>query len=121
MNLQGAPFNTVGGQWVGKTPPKLKPTHPQAARTPVHEDGGRHHDAVVITAERVVIARQKAKALIVSSGILRAKRGGNGAMTASSGPRRTSSACRSTSIMLTKTCHVCTDSFFVRCAESKPL
>ena len=41
------------------------------------KDGDRDHDATVVTAEKVVIARQKAKALTVSSGMLQ-KRGGNG-------------------------------------------
>ena len=51
--------------------PRPKPTHLQAAPTLVHEDGGRHHSAAVVTAEKVVNARQKARALTVSSGILR--------------------------------------------------
>ena len=63
-------FHIVGGQWVGQKPPQPKPTHLQAARTPVHEDGGRDHDAPVVTAEKVVIARQKARALTVSSRML---------------------------------------------------
>ena len=33
-------FHIVGGQWLGKTLPHLL-----AARTPVHKDGGRDHDA----------------------------------------------------------------------------
>ena len=42
----------------------------------------RHeHDATVVTAEKVVVAGQKAKALTVSSGMLRVKRGGNGTST----------------------------------------
>ena len=80
MNLHGRKFYTVGGQWVGKAPPQPKPTHLLAARTPVHEDGGRDHDESVVTAEKVVIARQKARALTVSSGMLRT-RGGNGTST----------------------------------------
>ena len=71
-------FHIVGGQWVGKTPPQPKPAHILAARTPVHEDVRRDHDAPVVTAEKVVIARQKARALTVSSGMLWAKRSGNG-------------------------------------------
>ena len=63
-------FHTVGGQWVGKKPPQPKTTHLLAARKPVHEDGGRDHDAPVVTAEKMVIARQKARALTVSSGML---------------------------------------------------
>ena len=35
----------VGGQWLGKTSPRPTPTHLLAARAPVHEDGGRDHDA----------------------------------------------------------------------------
>ena len=99
-----------------KTTPQPKP---KAARTHVHADGGRHHYAAVVTAEKVVIARQQERALTVSSGILWEKHGGNGATTASSRPRRISSTCGGTSIIITKTCHVCTDSFFVRCADSK--
>ena len=68
-------------------PQQPKPTHLLTARKPVHEDGGRDHDAPVVTAEKVVIARQKARALTVMSGMLREKRGGNGASTASSRPR----------------------------------
>ena len=63
-------FHLVGGQWVGTMRPQPKPTHLLVARTPVHEDGGRDHDAPVVTAEKVVIARQKARALTVSSGML---------------------------------------------------
>ena len=33
-------LSNVGGQRAGKTPPRPKPTHLQAARTLVHEDGG---------------------------------------------------------------------------------
>ena len=57
-------------QWVGTKPPQPKTTHLLVARTPVHEDGGRDHDAPVVTAEKVVIARQKARALTVSSEML---------------------------------------------------
>ena len=45
-----------------KAPPQPMPAHLLAARTPVHEDGGRDHDASVVTAEKVVIAGQKARA-----------------------------------------------------------
>ena len=38
-------FLIVGGQWLGKTSLRLTPVRLQAARTPVHEDGGRDHDA----------------------------------------------------------------------------
>ena len=43
-----------------------KTTHLLAARTPVHEDGGRDHDAPVVTAEKVVIDRQKGEGLGLS-------------------------------------------------------
>ena len=70
-------FQIDGAQWVCKTPPQPNPTHLLAARTHVHEDGRHDHDVSVITAEKVIVARQKARALTVSSGMLR-KRGGNG-------------------------------------------
>ena len=54
-----------------KKPQQPKPTHLLTARKPVHEDGGRDHDAPVVTAEKVVIERQKARALTVMSGMLR--------------------------------------------------
>ena len=38
-------FRVVSGQWLGKTSPRPTPAHLLAARTPVHEDGGRDHDA----------------------------------------------------------------------------
>ena len=38
-------FLIVGGQWLGKTSLRLTPAHLLAARTPVHEDGGRDHGA----------------------------------------------------------------------------
>ena len=63
FRAHGNTFQMVDGQWVGKTPPQSKPTHLLAARTPVREDGGRDHDALVITAEKVVIAKQQARAL----------------------------------------------------------
>ena len=53
---------------------------------------GTNHDASVVTAEKVVITRQEARALPVSFGILR-KRGGIGATPASSKPRRVSFTC----------------------------
>ena len=56
-----------------KKPQQPKPTHLLTARKPVHEDGGRDHDAPVVTTEKVVIARQKARALTVMSGMLREK------------------------------------------------
>ena len=41
------------------------------------QDGDRDHDATVVTAEKVVIARQKGEGLDCPSGMLQ-KRGGNG-------------------------------------------
>ena len=38
-------FQNVGGQWVGKTPPRPTLTRLLAPRTPVHEGGGRDRDA----------------------------------------------------------------------------
>ena len=61
-------FQNDGGQWLGKASTGPPLTYLLAARTPAHEDGGRDHDVSVVTAEKVVIARQKAKALTVSSG-----------------------------------------------------
>ena len=63
-------FHIVGVQWVGRKPPQPKTVHLLAARTPVHEDGGRDHDAPVVTAEKVVIAGHMARAVTVSSGML---------------------------------------------------
>ena len=63
-------FILMVDEGVCKKPTQLKTTHLLAARTPVHEDCGRNHDAPVVTAEKVVIARQKARALTVSSGML---------------------------------------------------
>ena len=63
-------FHIVGGQWVGKKPPQPKTTQLQAVRTPVHADGCRDHDTPDVTAEKVVIARQKARVLTVSYGML---------------------------------------------------
>ena len=76
IKLLGAPFILVDNA----SAKRRRNTHLLAARTPVHEDGGHDHDAPVVTAEKVVIARQKARALTVSSGMLR-KRGGNGTST----------------------------------------
>ena len=38
-------FPIVGEQRLGKTSPRPTPTHLLVARTLVHEDGGRDHDA----------------------------------------------------------------------------
>ena len=66
-----------------------------AAATEAYAPSGstNTHYAPVVAAEKVGIAGQKARALTVMSGMLREKRGGNGASTASSRPRSKSSTC----------------------------
>ena len=44
--LHGAPFNLLVDSGSATMPTQTKPTHLLAARTPVHEDGGRDHDAL---------------------------------------------------------------------------
>ena len=45
MKLHSAPFISLVDSGSVKTSPRPTPTHLLAARTPVHEDGGRDHDA----------------------------------------------------------------------------
>ena len=66
-------FHIVGGQW-GRQ--KADATEDNA---PVHEDGDRDHGALVVTAEKWLSPGKKARALSVSSGMLRERRNGNGA------------------------------------------
>ena len=48
MKLHGAPSKLLVGLWVSKAPLQPTPTHLLAARTPVHEDSGRDHDAPLV-------------------------------------------------------------------------
>ena len=45
-------FQNAGGQWLGKTSPRLTLTHLLAARAPDHEDDGHDHDAPHVLHER---------------------------------------------------------------------
>ena len=51
VNLHDASF-IIGGQWVGKAPPRPSPTHLLAPQTRVHEDGARDRDAPLVVHER---------------------------------------------------------------------
>ena len=63
MRLHDVLFKLLVDSGSAKTPQQPKPTHLLTARKPVHEDGGRDHDAPVVTAEKVVIAEAKGEGL----------------------------------------------------------